>query len=98
MADLNFHSSTYDWLVVAGAKAKYKGVGTINGEGEFNFMISAIDSGIVETDSFDIDRFRIKIWYEIDDIEYIVYDNALGSEEDEGMTEISGGSIVIHKK
>jgi hypothetical protein len=41
---------------------------------------------------------NIKIWYEIDDIEYVVYDNALGSEEDEGTTQIGGGSIVILKK
>ncbi len=31
--DLNFHSSSYDWLVVAGHKAMYKGTGTINGGG-----------------------------------------------------------------
>jgi len=29
VADLNFHSSTYDWLVVAGARAQYKGTGTV---------------------------------------------------------------------
>ena len=33
--DLDFHSSSYEWLVVAGANAKYKGVGTINGEGDY---------------------------------------------------------------
>jgi len=98
VADLNFHSSSYEWLVIAGAKAQYKGVGTINGEGEYKFMISAIDSDIIQTDSFDIDRFRIKIWYEVNDVEYVVYDIALGSDEDEETTEIGGGSIVIHNK
>lgn len=34
VASLNFHSETYQWLMVAGAKAIFKGVGTINGEGE----------------------------------------------------------------
>ena len=29
--DLNFHSTTYEWLVIGGAKAQYKGVGKING-------------------------------------------------------------------
>lgn len=33
--DINFHSDTYEWLVIAGAKAMYKGVGTINGAGNF---------------------------------------------------------------
>ena len=52
--DLNFHSSSYDWLVVAGANAKYKGVGTINGEGYYGFMLTATDGSP--------DTFRIKIW------------------------------------
>ena len=97
VADLNFSSTWYHWMVVAGAKAQYKGTGTINGEGEYKFMLTAIDADINESDSFDIDRFRIKIWEEIDDTEYVVYDNALGDDSDEATTEISGGSIVIHK-
>lgn len=95
--DLNFHSDSYDWMVVAGAKAMYKGVGTINDEGEYKFMLTAIDADIKDTDAFDIDRFRIKIWYEFEDTEYVVYDNALGDDNDNATTEISGGSIVIHK-
>jgi hypothetical protein len=43
VADLNFHSDSYDWLVIAGHKAKYKGTGTINGEGNYGFMLSATD-------------------------------------------------------
>ena len=31
--NLDFNSSNYDWLVVAGAKAMYKGTGTVNGTG-----------------------------------------------------------------
>src|SRR3989442_6266592 len=34
-ADFNFHSTSYDWLVVSGPKAQYKGSGTINGAGDF---------------------------------------------------------------
>ena len=98
IADLNFHSDTYDWLVIAGAKAMYKGTGTINGEGEYKFMLSAIDADINKNDAYEVDRFRIKIWYEANDTEYIVYDNALESDDDVDMTEIGGGSIVIHTK
>ena len=37
-ADLNFHSSSYEWLVVTGSDyAKFKGAGTINGEGDYKF-------------------------------------------------------------
>ena len=92
--DFEFHSSSYDWLVIAGSCAKYKGVGTINGEGEYKFMITALDG-----DSKDIvDRFRIKIWTE--DVlggESIVYDNQRGESDDSTLsTELGGGSVVIH--
>jgi len=45
-ADLNFRSTSYEWLVVAGtSKAQYKGVGTINGEGNYGFLLTAYDGG-----------------------------------------------------
>ncbi len=91
IATLNFHSKNYDWLIVAGAKAMYKGTGTINGEGNYGFMIFAIDEKL--TPSTDVDMFRIKIW-DKDDNDSIVYDNDL----EENGTELSGGQIVIHKK
>jgi len=96
MADLNFHSSSYEWLVIAGAKAKYKGVGTINGEGEYKFMLTGIDADINMDDSFSEDRFRIRIWQEIDGVEDVVYDNALESDDDEATTVIGGGAIKVH--
>ena len=80
--DLNFHSSSYEWLVVAGNKAQFKGEGTINGQGSYKFMITADDDSL--------DTFRIKIWYEENGVEVVVYDN--GSQQ-----ALGGGSIVIHK-
>jgi hypothetical protein len=99
VADLNFHSTSYDWLVIAGAKAKYKGIGTINGEGEYKFMLTGIDAHVNEDDPFDVDRFRIRIWYEDDQAnEIVVYDNGLDAGDDDfAATELGGGSIVIHK-
>jgi len=83
--DLNFHSSSYDWLVVnqGGTNAQFKGMGTINGEGSYKFMLWAGDD--------DPDTFRIKIWWEDDSGEHVVYDNGTAQE-------IGGGSIVVHKK
>jgi hypothetical protein len=87
--DLNFHSSSYDWLVVTGSDyARFKGSGTINGDlapngEEYKFMIWAGDG--------DPDTFRIKIWYEVDGVETVVYDN--GTDQ-----EIGGGNIVVHTK
>ena len=95
-ADMNFHSSSYQWLVVAGATAKFKGDGTINGLGNYGFMLTAIDEKL--TPSTDVDRFRIKIW-DKDGDDIVVYDNQMGAADDgDATTEIGGGSIVIHKK
>ena len=82
---LNFHSSSYDWLVVnqGGTNAQFKGMGTINGEGNYKFMLWAGDD--------DPDTFRIKIWEEVDGVETVVYDNGV-------QQPIGGGSIVVHKK
>jgi hypothetical protein len=93
--DVNCYSHRYDWLVVAGHKAMYKGVGTINGMANFGFMISAVDEKL--TPSTDVDLFRIKIWdKDIEDT--TVYDSQMGAEDDAHPgTAIGGGSIVIHK-
>ena len=41
--NFNFHSAVYRWLVIAGAKAQYKGTGTINGSGNYGFLLTATD-------------------------------------------------------
>ena len=93
--NLNFRSTSYDWLVVAGAKAMYKGTGTINSAGEYGFMLTAIDGAI--KGGGGTDKFRIKIWEKA--TEALVYDNQLNAPDtDEPTTVISGGSIVIHTK
>ena len=82
-AGLNFHSSSYDWLVVTGSNyAKFKGTGTINGAGDYKFKLWAGDG--------DPDTFRIKIWEE-DALgsETVIYDNGMDQA-------IGGGSIVVH--
>jgi hypothetical protein len=92
--NLNFHSTSYQWLVVAGARAQFKGVGTINGAGEYGFMLTAID-GQINSGSGGFDKFRIKIW-DID-TEAVIYDNQPGGADDASpTTTLGGGSIVIH--
>jgi len=94
VADLNFHSSSYQWMVIAGPKAQFKGEGTINGAGDYGFMLSAVDADL--TPSTDVDLFRIKIWDKATDS--LVYDNMIGKDENaDPTTVIGGGSIVIHK-
>jgi len=80
--DLNFKVSSYEWLVVVENKAQLKGEGTINGQGNYKFMLWASDD--------DPDAFCIKIWYEDNGPEVIVYDNG-------AQQSLGGGSIVVHK-
>lgn len=95
VADLNFHSSDYEWLVVAGAKAKYKGIGNINGTGNYGFMLSAVDGSV--SGGGGEDKFRIKIW-DKDNADMVVYDNELGASDDSDATTVIGaGNIVIHE-
>jgi len=93
--NINFHSTVYEWLVVAGAKGQYKGSGTINGAGNYGFMLTVTDGDV--KGGGGIDKFRIKITGPGG----IVYDNGgPGSTDDiNGSVEqaIGGGSIVIHK-
>src|SRR5262249_25520975 len=42
-ANLDFSSDTYDWMVVAGARAQFKGSGTLDGADGYKFMLTAID-------------------------------------------------------
>lgn len=93
VADLDFHSTVYEWLVIAGAKAQYRGSGKINGAGDYRFLLTAIDGQV--NGGGGVDKFRIKIWTSGGGV---VYDNKQGEADDSNAaTEIGGGSIVIHK-
>ncbi len=93
MADLKFKSTSYDWLVISGPHAKYKGSGTINGAGDYGFLLFARD-GQVNGDG--VDQFRIKIWQKDAD-ETVIYDNQMGAPEDgDAADAIEGGNINIH--
>ena len=93
VANFNFHSSNYEWLVVGGPRAQYKGTGTINGVGNYNFILTAIDGQV--SGGGGVDKFRIKIWSSGG----VVYDNQMGAGDDATpTTQLGGGSIVIHTK
>ncbi|HJR34115.1 MAG TPA: PKD domain-containing protein, partial [Gemmatimonadales bacterium] len=69
--NLDFSSTSYQWLVVAGARAQYKGEGTIGGAGAYGFLLTAIDGALPGGGGSD--RFRIKIWNKASGV--VVYDN-----------------------
>jgi hypothetical protein len=88
---LRFKSTSYEWLVVGGPQAQYKGQGTIDGAGSYGFLLTAIDGQA--SGGGGTDKFRIKIW---DSTGRIVYDNRRGELEDSpSATPLGGGSIVI---
>ena len=92
-AGLVFTSTSYQWLVVAGAKAQFKGTGSINGE-TVQFMLTAIDGKA--SDGGGVDLFRIKITAVGGGI---VYDNQMNDADTATPTTVlRGGNIVIHSK
>lgn len=89
---MNFHSADYQWLVVAGRRAQYRGTGTVNGAGSYQFLLTAIDGNGPGGDG--VDRFRMKVWGDAG----VVFDNQQGAADgDDPVTALSGGNIVIHK-
>lgn len=92
LGGINFHSTSYQWLVVSGGRAQYKGQGTINGSGNYGFLITAIDGHVAGTKS---DGFRIKL---TDANGAVVFDNQAGQGEiTSAATDLAGGAITIHK-
>lgn len=80
--------------MVAGNKAKFKGIGTVNGSGNFGFMLTATDG----TPKGNADTFRMKIW-DKDNSDAVVYDNQMGAADDaDANTALGGGQIKIQSK
>lgn len=94
LGTLAFSSTSYDWLVVAEGRAEFRGVGTVNGQGNFGFLLTAIDSRV--HGGGRTDAFRIKIWDR--NTGQVIYDNQPGAgDQSDRATVIGGGSIVIHR-
>ena len=90
---LAFASVEYEWLVVAGKRAQFKGRGTINGAGDYGFLLTAVDDAT--------DAFRIKIWDRATST--VVFDNQMNADDNAPVTTLlnkvsGGGAIVIHAK
>jgi hypothetical protein len=97
VANLDFHSTIYQWLVVSGPMAQYKGSGTINGSGTYMFLLTARDGSLAGGNTTD--GFRIQITDSTGTI--VIYDNMLGASSDmtsNNTQALGGGSVVIHSK
>jgi PKD repeat protein len=92
--DLNFTSTSYEWLVVAGPLAQFRGTGSVNGEGSYNFLLTATDGQVVGGGG--VDKFRIRITGPAG----VIYDNVPGGGDglsDADPQGLAAGSVVIHK-
>jgi hypothetical protein len=91
-----FKSNVYEWLVVSGTKVQFRGSGTINGTGDYGFMLTAIDGQL--NGGGGPDKLSIKIWQKLaGGGEDVVYDNQSGSVNNSDQTTvIDSGSIVIY--
>jgi GH25 family lysozyme M1 (1,4-beta-N-acetylmuramidase) len=96
LADFDFHSTSYQWLVISGAKGQFKGSGTINGLGAYDFLLTATDGQL--PGGGGVDKFRIKI---SDPMGGVIYDNVPGAPIDINSANpeaIVEGQIIIHSK
>ena len=58
----------------------------------YKFLLTALDADLNKSDDFIVDRFRLKIWSEVEaGSEQVVYDNG-ATDDDEGAPQaITGG-------
>lgn len=87
-----FKSTSYDWLVVAGPKAQYKGTGTVNGVTGYAFMLTVVDGQ--RAGGGGVDKLRLKVWDNATGL--VVYDNQLGATDTaDSATAITNGVTQI---
>jgi hypothetical protein len=95
VASFDFQSSVYEWMVISGGKARYRGTGSVNGSGGYGFELTAWDGQV--NGGGGSDKFRIKIWDQ-NQGNAVVYDNQMGAPDGTDPTMVlGGGSIVIHQ-
>jgi hypothetical protein len=99
-ANLNFHATSYAWMTVNGTRAQYQGVGTINGAGNFGFIVTVTDGDLLGGTAPD--TFRIRIWDATlgngTTSAGLIYDNFPTAPvyDDPSGTVLGGGEIQIH--
>jgi hypothetical protein len=88
-----FESTGYDWLVVSGHTATYRGSGTVNGAGDYGFLVTVDDSQLRGRTT---DKVRVKIWNNAGGD--VLYDDQPGMPDAAGAAVVlRGGNIVVHQ-
>jgi PKD repeat protein len=91
--NLSFNPSSYDWLVLNGSQAQFQGSGTINGSGNYGFLVTVTDN---DASSSGPDAIRIQIW-DKNNNNSVVYDTQPGAVITAAPTTfLGGGDIQVH--
>jgi len=96
---LDFFAGSYDWLIIVGGWAQYGGIGTINGSGQYRFIVTVIDRDVDTYFGVETDRFGLII-IDMQDGK-VVFDTALSPEASTTyfgtVPAIGGAAVKIHK-
>ena len=87
--NLNFQSTSYETLVISGAKAQCTGTGTINGSGSYHFLLTVIDGDQPGGDGAD--KLRIRIW---SDSSGVIYETQFNAPDNADPTTVLGGGNI----
>ena len=82
--------------MISGTQGPVQGPGTINGSGNYSFVLTIEDGDLKGT---GVDKFRIRIWGDGSDLggSGVIYDNQYAQAAlDDAGTSLGGGSVVIH--
>jgi hypothetical protein len=89
-ANLSFQSTGFDWLVVNGNQARFQGSGTINGSGNYGFLVTILDGGPGQK------KIRLEVW-DKNNGNAVVYDTQMGAPVTAlPTTLLGGGNLSIH--
>ena len=75
MNNMDFESTNADWFMVGFARGMYRGNGTINGTGNYKFLLSVVDGD--DYSPAVVDKFRLKITDAATGT--LIYDNQMGA-------------------
>lgn len=90
----HFESTSYEWVVVNSGRARYEGLGTLNGVDRYRFMVSVVDGEKFASGGADRIRFQVT-----DSAGRTVYDSESGSPDSAvAATPLTAGGIRTHQR
>jgi hypothetical protein len=92
-AILDLTSSSFEYLVVSGTTATFRGAGTLSDGTAVTFLVSGLDGKLAGT---KVDLIRLKVWNTATG--QVIYDTDPGAADTAPpATVLAGGSVTVHK-